>query len=56
MSRVTSNDFEKVTSGYEIWSLEIEILLFHFLQNHERYSDRKNTAVYIIINEVFPIK
>ena len=39
MSRVTSNDFEKVTSGYEIWSWEIEILLFHFLQNHERYSD-----------------
>ena len=31
---------KKVTSGHEIWSLEIEILLFHFLQNHERYSDR----------------
>jgi hypothetical protein len=38
MSKTTSNDFEKVTSGHEIWSLQIQKLHFYFLRNRERWS------------------
>jgi hypothetical protein len=36
MSKELLSDFEKVTSGHELWSWEIQTLLFHFLRNGER--------------------
>jgi hypothetical protein len=38
MSRNRSNDFENVTSGHEIWILEIQKFHIHFLKNGERES------------------
>jgi hypothetical protein len=36
MTTVNANDFEKVTSGPEIWNREIQKLLPHFLRNRDR--------------------
>jgi hypothetical protein len=35
---LTSNNFQKGTSGNEIWSCTVQNLLFHFLRNCERWS------------------